>query len=231
MALFNAEVFPLQNTLSLSHIRIMATTIFVGVIWAHVLLAGGVALIGRNPWQQPVAVGVIVALVASLAAWKMRDGLPLRSIIAACLTAGPILLVFAGRGHASGIAGNGDWQIDYHMYFFGVFAMLAAYIDWRPIAISAGLTAFHHLILDLVVPGDVFPEEGLDRVALHAICVVIECGVLFWLTGAISQLFRRLEDIVDFTTRETADALMREMEMNAELRAKLAEHAFAEQPG
>jgi methyl-accepting chemotaxis protein len=99
--------------------------------------------------------------------------------------------------------------------------MLAAFIDWRPIAVSAGLTAAHHLILDLVVPGNVFPEEGIDRVALHAFAVVIECGVLFWLTIAIQALFKRLEELVDFTTRETADALMREMEINATLRAQL----------
>src|ERR1700685_1755931 len=167
-------------------------------------------------------VALCFAVVATLCAWKLRDGLALRSIMAICLTFGPILFVYAGRGHFSGIAGNGDWQIDYHMYFFGVFAMLTAYVDWRPIAISAALTAVHHLVLDLVVPANVFPEEGLDRVVLHALAVVIECGVLFWLTVAINSLFKRLEDLVDFTSRETAAALMREMEINAELRDKLS---------
>jgi methyl-accepting chemotaxis protein len=110
------------------------------------------------------------------------------------------------------------------MYFFGVFAMLTAFVDWRPIAVSAGLTAAHHLILDLVVPGNVFPEEGVDRVALHALAVVIECGVLFWLTIAIGGLFKRLEELVDFTSRETAAALTREMETNAILQAQLDHH-------
>jgi len=83
------------------------------------------------------------------------------------------------------------------------------------------------LILDLVVPGNVFPEEGIDRVALHAIAVVIECGVLFWLTIAIGALFKRLEDLVDFTSRETAEALTRELEENAALRAQLEHHLAA----
>ncbi len=210
------------SSFTLGDIRTKATKIFVWVVWAHVLLAAGVALLARNPWQQPMAVAFAVAVVATVCAWKLRDGLALRSVMAVCLTFGPILFVYAGRGHFSGIAGNGDWQVDYHMYFFGVFAMLTAYIDWRPIAIAAALTAAHHLLLDLVVPANVFPEEGIDRVALHAIAVVIECGVLFWLTMAISSLFKRLEDLVDFTSRETADALMREMEMNASLRDQLA---------
>ncbi len=205
----------------MAHIRATATKIFVGVIWAHVLLAAGVALMGRNSWREPAGIALAIAVVATVCAWKMRDGIALRSVIAVCLTFGPILFVYAGRGHLSGIAGNGDWQVDYHMYFFGVFAMLAAYIDWRVIAVSAALTAGHHLLLDLVVPANVFPEEGIDRVALHALAVVIECSVLFWLTIAIAGLFHRLEDLVDFTSRETAEALMREMDENAALREQL----------
>jgi methyl-accepting chemotaxis protein len=211
----------LPSSFTLGDIRATATKIFIWVLWAHVVLVAAVSLIARNPWQQPAAIAAAIAVVATLCAWKLRDGLALRSAIAIGLTFGPILFVYAGRGHLSGLAGNGDWQIDYHMYFFGVFAMLAAYVDWRPIAISAALTAGHHLLLDLVVPANVFPEEGIDRVALHALAVVVECGVLFWLTTALSALFQRCEDLVDFTSRETAEALMREMEMNAALREQL----------
>jgi methyl-accepting chemotaxis protein len=220
----------LPNSFSLGSIRTQATRIFVWVTWAHVLLVGGVALMGRNSWREPMAAAVLIALIATLAAWKLRDGLALRSIVAVCLTFGPILFVYAGRGHFSGIAGNGDWQIDYHMYFFGVFAMLTAYIDWRVIAISAGLTAGHHLLLDLVLPANVFPEEGIDRVALHAFAVVIECGVLFWLTIAISSLCARMEELVDFTSRETAEALTREYETIASLQDQLDRQLAAAKP-
>ena len=211
----------MPTSFTLESIRAQATRIFAYVAWANVLLVGAVALIAHNPWLEPMAVAALVALAASLSAWKLREGLALRSIIAVCLTFGPILFVYAGRGHLSGIAGNGDWQVDYHMYFFGVFAMLTAYVDWRPIAISAAFTAVHHLILDLVVPANVFPEEGIDRVALHAIAVVIECGVLFWITVAIGALFKRLEDLVDLTSRETAEALTREHETISNLRDQL----------
>jgi len=215
----------MSNSFTLTDIRATATRIFVWVAWAHVMLAGLVALTFRNRWQEPMATALVFALVATVAAWKMRDGFALRAIIGVCITFGPIIFVYAARGHASGFAGNEDWQIDYHMYFFGVFAMLSAYIDWRIIAISATLTAGHHLLFDLIVPANVFPQEGIDRVALHAIAVVIECGVLFWLTIAVASLFKRLEDLVNFTSRETAEALTLEMEVNAGLRAQL-EHAL-----
>ncbi|HEY4438983.1 MAG TPA: hypothetical protein VGN14_00935 [Candidatus Elarobacter sp.] len=207
---------------TLGGIRSTATTLFVWVCWVHVPLAAVVALIARNPWLPPAAFALAVALVATVAPRVLRDGFPLRAVMAACVTFGPIVFVYAARGHLSGIGGNGDWQIDYHMYFFGVFAMLSAYIDWRPIAVAAALTAVHHLLLDLVVPADVFPEEGLDRVALHAFAVVIECGVLFWLTGAVASLFRRMEELLDFTAQATAEALTREQETNAALHAQLA---------
>jgi methyl-accepting chemotaxis protein len=216
----------MPKSFTLSDIRIVATRIFVWVLWAHVLVAGGVALLARNSWQEPMAAAFVFALIGSIAAWRMRDGLALRSIISVCITFGPIIFVYAARGHFNGIAGNEDWQVDYHMYFFGVFAMLSAYIDWRVIAISATLTALHHLILNFVAPSSVFPQEGLDRVVLHALAVVIECSVLFWMTGAVNTLFARLEDLVNFTSRETAEVLTRELEENAALRLQL-EHALS----
>lgn len=210
-----------SNFLNLNEIRARATQLFAGMTWIHVVFVGLVAWVGHNPWQAPVLIAIAVAVAATICAFTLKDGLLLRSLMAAFMTAGPILLVYAGRGHFSGLSGHGDWQVDYHMYFFGVFAMLAAYIDWRPIAIAAGLTAAHHLLLDLFVSSDVFPEEGLDRVLVHALAVVVECGVLFWLTGAIGSLFKRIDDLIDFISRETADALLREQELNASLREQL----------
>lgn len=210
------------TTLRLSDIRARATQLFAMMTWIHVVLVALVAMIARNPWITPTLIALGVAIAATICARTLKDGLTLRGLMAVFMTAAPILLVFAGRGHHSGISGNGDWQIDYHMYFFGVFAMLAAYVDWRPIAIAAALTAVHHLVLDVFVPANVFPEEGLDRVLVHALAVVAECGVLFWLTGAIDSLFKRIDDLIDFISRETAEALVREQQTNAALREQLA---------
>jgi methyl-accepting chemotaxis protein len=210
------------KTLKLSDIRARATQLFVLMTWIHVVLVVLVAMVARNPWTTPAIIALAVALAATLCSRLLRDGLMLRSLMAVFMTAAPILLVYVARGHHSGFSGNGDWQIDYHMYFFGIFAMLAAYVDWRPIAIAAALTAVHHLVLDLFVPANVFPEEGLDRVLVHAIAVVAECGVLFWLTGAIDSLFKRIDDLIDFVSRETADAIAHEQQANAVLREQLA---------
>jgi methyl-accepting chemotaxis protein len=223
------QMVGLQSTaVQLSDVRARATKLYVGLTWLHVPAVALIATIGHNAWLAPTAFLFGVAIVATLSASALRDGLPLRSIVAVCLTLAPIAFVYAGRGAASGIGGNGDWQVDYHMYFFVVFAMLVAYVDWRPIAIAAALTAVHHLALDLIVPTGVFPEEGLDRVALHAIAVVAECAVLFWITGIINALFVRINEVVDFTTLETAEAISREVQEREKLQA-LLEAALAKQ--
>jgi hypothetical protein len=212
---------PAKRSLSLADIRARATQLYTLIVWLHVPAVALIALNARNSWFEPALFLAAVAIVASVCAHAMKDGLTLRSIMAIALTFGPIAFVYAGRGAFSGISGHGDWQIDYHMYFFAVFAMLVGYVDWRPIVIAAGLTAVHHLLLDLVVPANVFPQEGLDRVALHAICVVAECSVLIWITNTIADLFARLDDVMNFTTKATAEAIAAELEEKAALQAQL----------
>jgi methyl-accepting chemotaxis protein len=212
---------PVASSLSLASIRTRATQLYTLIVWLHVPAVVLIALNARNAWLAPAAFLAVVAVVATICARTMHDGLPLRTIMAVALTFGPIAFVYAGRGAFSGISGHGDWQIDYHMYFFAVFAMLVGYVDWRPIVISAGLTAVHHLILDLVVPAGVFPEEGLDRVALHALCVVAECSVLIWITNTIAALFARLDEVMDFTAKATAEAIAMELQEKAALQSQL----------
>lgn len=218
---FGAFARPVNSSLSLAGIRSRATQLYTLIVWLHVPAVALIALNARNAWLVPTAFLALVATVATICAGTMKNGLPLRSIMAVALTFGPIAFVYAGRGALSGISGHGDWQIDYHMYFFAVFAMLVAYVDWRPIVISAGLTAVHHLLLDLILPSNVFPQEGLDRVALHAICVVAECSVLIWITNTLAALFKRIDQIMDFTTKSTAEAIANELEEKAALHAEL----------
>ena len=209
--------------MTLAGMRARATQLYTIIIWLHVPAVALVALNAHNAWLEPALVLAIVAIIATICARTMKDGISLRSIMAIALTLGPVAFVFAGRGDLSGISGHGDWQIDYHMYFFAVFAMLVGYVDWRPIVISAGLTAVHHLLFDLFVPSAVFPQEGVDRVVLHAICVVAECGVLIWITNTVAALFARIDDVMNYTTLATAEAIADEIAEKAALQAQLDE--------
>jgi len=186
-------------------LRIRACHFFAGLLWLHVPVVIAIALSNH---AAPLRLSLIMALAAAvgtIAAQRCPGSLTARLIIAAALTVGPALMVCAGMG---------EWQIDWHLYFFVVFGMLVAFVDWRPIVLSAVLTAGHNLLLDLLFPNAVFPEPGLERVALHASMVLTECIVLIWITGRMKRLFE------DATA--THERLAREVENHA--RAQQAAH-------
>lgn len=167
-------------SVDLEQLRGRASIFFAALLWLHIPV---IMLIAWSNRVSPLDVGAITTLaaaVATVAARRCPRSLAARLTIASALTTAPALMVYAGRG---------AWQIDWHMYFFVVLGMLVAFIDWRPIALAAALTAGHHLFLDLVFPFAVFPEPGLARVALHAAIVVMECVVLFWLIAQMKRLF------------------------------------------
>ncbi|HEY5340180.1 MAG TPA: hypothetical protein VIK27_04065 [Candidatus Aquilonibacter sp.] len=210
-----------SRSFTLEDVRARATKLYTLIAWIHVPAAIAIALNSHNAWLIPTLILAIGALVLTISARVLPSGLTLRTIAAVVLTMAPIVFVFLGRGDHSGFTGNGDWQIDYHMYFFAIFAMLVGYIDWRPIVVSAALTAVHHLIFNLVAPWAVFPEEGLDRVFLHAVCVVAEVSVLIWITTTVQALFTRIDELMDFTTQATAEAIADQVAEKAALQAQV----------
>lgn len=91
-----------------------------------------------------------------------------------------ILVLFAGH----------PWQIDAHMYFFVVLAILAGFCCWKTVVVAAGATAVHHLTLNFLATEWVFPESAsLTRVMIHVFVVVLETGILMWLTRQLQQAF------------------------------------------
>jgi methyl-accepting chemotaxis protein len=112
------------------------------------------------------------------------------------------LLVFQMSGHR--------WQIDLHMYFFAALAFLAAYCDYRPVVIATVAVAFHHLVLNFLLPAAVFPEGfDLPRVILHAVILLMEAALLIWLARTLALLF-------DTTAKKTVEAEARFAEARAQ---------------
>jgi PAS domain-containing protein len=163
----------------LDQLRQRASQAFALLLWFHVAIGALVAYSNRVPLANVIPIMTFAAIAGTIAAF-CGSGLAARLTIAAALTVGPAMMVYAGRG---------PWQTDWHMYFFVIFGMLVVYVDWRPIALSAALTAAHHLLLDLLFPGAVFPEAGLGRVVLHAAIVAVDCAVLFSIVSLVQELF------------------------------------------
>ncbi len=110
---------------------------------------------------------------AGLLALQQRSGLA-RGVLAAGLVGQSALLTAALAGH--------PWQIDTHMVFFAVLAVVSTMGSIRVLIMACGLTAVHHLGLTLALPAMVYPAADLlsnvIRTAIHGTIVVIEGGIL-----------------------------------------------------
>ena len=141
----------------------------------------------------------------------MKDGIALRSIMALAITLGPIAFGWAGFA-----------TVDTSLYFFAVIAMLVGYVDWRPIIISASAAAFNAVLISLAASDIVFPAEGMDRFVVQGICLLAELVVLISITNTLQRLFSNVDDFMEFTMKETAEALAGEMHEKARLQAELS---------
>jgi len=195
----------MQNA-SLEKLRHVVGQCFVAGLWAHVPVIAIVGLANGTAWLAGSVAGAGAAAIAT-AAWRFdRDGQLARYAITIAQVTMVSLLVWLGQG---------PLQIEVHFYYFASFAMLAAFCDWPLIILAAATTALHHLVLNFLLPLAVFPEgANLWRVALHAGIVIIEAGVLIWLTLYLSQLLvdneRALAGMAEAQRREQEHAVERQ---------------------
>ncbi|MBR1249889.1 chemotaxis protein [Bradyrhizobium sp. AUGA SZCCT0169] len=192
-------------------LRETASKILLAVLWLHVPIALVIGMARDADWLVPAAFMAAMALAATVS-WRMSgNGLSTRLIVAVALMADVAMFVFQLAGHR--------WQVDMHMYFFAALACLVAYCDYRPIVLGTVAVALHHLTLNFVLPAAVYPGgSDFGRVVLHAVILLIEAGVLIWLTTTVTHLF-------EMAAQKTAEA---DAASAAEARAT-ADRTMAEQ--
>jgi len=152
------------------------------LLWTHVALAIGIAVVRGIDWVLPVTMMASLAAAATLS-WRITGNDPSTRLTVAVAIMGQVgVLAFQASGH--------PWQVDIHMYFFSMLACLLGYCDFRPILMGVVAVALHHLILNFVLPAAIFPGGGdLGRVVLHAAMLLMEGGVLIWLASKLAHLF------------------------------------------
>ncbi|MBR1189152.1 methyl-accepting chemotaxis protein [Bradyrhizobium sp. AUGA SZCCT0160] len=173
-------------------LRETASKILLAVLWLHVPIALVIGMARDADWLVPAAFMAAMALAATVS-WRMSgNGLSTRLIVAVALMADVAMFVFQLAGHR--------WQVDMHMYFFAALACLVAYCDYRPIVLGTAAVALHHLTLNFLLPAAVYPGgSDFGRVVLHAVILLIEAGVLIWLTTTVTHLF-------EMAAQKTAEA-------------------------
>ena len=188
----------------LAILRETTSKTLLAVLWLHVPIAVTIGMMRGTDWLVPAALMVAMALAATVSWRASGNGLSTRLIFAVALMGDVSVFAFQLAGH--------PWQIDMHMYFFAALACLVAYCDYRPIIAGTVAVALHHLVLNFMLPAAIFPGGAdLGRVALHAVILLIETGVLVWLASTLSHLF-------ETTAQKSAEA---EAASSAEARANL----------
>jgi methyl-accepting chemotaxis protein len=166
---------------SMSSTRATAARLLASLMAAHVIAIAGLAWVLDG---SPVLAAVLAAILAApgiLLTLRTPSAPATGFAIAIGLVAQVSLIVFVMAGH--------PWQIDIHMYYFAVLAMLAGLCDWRVILAAAGVTAVHHLGLNFALPAAVFPGgASFGRVSVHAVIVILETAVLVWLVRTLAAM-------------------------------------------
>ncbi|WP_417243006.1 methyl-accepting chemotaxis protein [Celeribacter sp.] len=89
------------------------------------------------------------------------------------------------------------FQIDSHMLYFAVLAMIVAMNGLRALLLGAATIAVHHLVLTFAMPALVYPTTELGfnvvRTAIHAVIVVMETAALAYMIVKRVALNRILE--------------------------------------
>jgi len=163
----------------LAALRRLASRFFACLLWLHVPVVALIAHASGIPMFGTALVMSLAAVIGSAAALLGGDKLYARLTIAAALTVAPMLMVHAGYR---------PLQIDWHLYFFVIFGMLVAYVDWRPIAVAALAAVFHHAFLHAIFAETGVREFGGAHVAVNDGIVLVDALVLFWIVMQMRRL-------------------------------------------
>ena len=192
----------------LDEIRRMASVFVVALMWVDVALILTKAWFAAEANAAVLAAGSLLIAGTATALWAFdRVGQSTRFVSGASHAGLVALLVYAFTGS--------PLQIDMHMYFFASLAVLAMWVDWRPIFAFTAVTAVHHLVLYVAMPAAVFPGESeFTRVLLHAVILLMEAGMLFMITRIVARALNESETALadSLAARQQASELSQEAE-------------------
>ncbi|HMP55626.1 MAG TPA: methyl-accepting chemotaxis protein, partial [Novosphingobium sp.] len=166
----------------LGKLRWQGIGVIAGMAWLSLLCVLASSLAIGGGLMPPVMAAMLTAF-PTYAAWRGLDDTGCRVALGVTMPLYCAILLYQWTGH--------PWQIDLHMAFFAMIAVLAALADWRPVLAGAAVAAVHHLALNFLAPAMVFGATGdFGRVVLHAGVVVVETGILMVLANRLESLLR-----------------------------------------
>ncbi len=177
----------MQAESSLGRLRLQGLRVLLFASWLWTIALGSMSLLlGVERGGQAMALSVLVNALPTIMILRKRLDVETRLAMGTLAAVQPAIGLYLLSGHV--------WQMDGHMFFFVALAGLVLLYDWRPIVLGAVLTAAHHLLLNSLLPAWVFPGSGdLERVAIHAVAVLLLTAVLCYLTIRLRALLLALD--------------------------------------
>lgn len=169
--------------------------------WLHVPLIAGLAIWVGAPYQNAVLAS---AGLAALAMLDLRLSARRGPVTLACaLIAQPAIML--------SVMANHPWQVDLHMYFFALMAVLSLLASIPALIAATAIVAVHHLGFNFLLPEFVYPGgSDLGRTLMHAVILVVETAGLCWMVALRQKQERTI----------SANAEASENSANAALEAK-----------
>jgi methyl-accepting chemotaxis protein len=167
----------------LSTLRLASERIIVKLIWGHGPILALAAWYTREWPVLGLCLWLAIAVVATAVQTADPNTARSRLTLAVAFCAMPALLVLILDGQ--------PWQIDAHMQFFAVLAVVASLMDRRAIFVGAVFISLHHLALNFLLPSLVFPGSGDPaRVAFHVVIVLFQTVALAGLIDRATTAIR-----------------------------------------
>jgi len=175
-------------------LRSKGDRMLLGVLAVHLAVCLGFAAV-TGVWGAALAIGVPALVVPALLYRVQPGSLVSRLAIAFATMIFSALIIHQSRG-----------QIEAHFGIFVLLAFLLLYCDWKPLVAAAALIAVHHLGFAYLQAGGaavyVFPEPaGVVRVLIHALYVVIETGVLIFMSQVLRNMVHEGMTVSSFAGR------------------------------
>jgi len=184
----------------LAAFRASADRLLVGALAFHLLVCL-VAAAFTDSWLAAITVGVPAFLVPLLLSRMAKGALVTRIAVGCAFMIFSALLIQQTHG-----------AIEAHFGIFVLLAFLLLYCDWRPLLAAATLIAVHHVAFAWLQYGGagvyLFPEvDGIYRVLVHALYVVVETALLCYMALLLKGLVEDGVTVSAFATRVSAGHL------------------------
>lgn len=152
----------------------MSILLFRGFSVVLVPCVAAAAFLAGNNFALLAGLAAVLAAVAFLSG-KGGKSSAIEAILLSLALIGQVMLLNAA------LAGH-PWQIDSHMVYFAMLAIVATLRSIPALLAVTGVVAVHHLTLGLFLPALVYPStmfiENIERTVFHAVIVLAEAGAL-----------------------------------------------------